>query len=375
MNLSWLCGALNDISIKLIQATIVKEEKITLVNALSAAQARADILIIGGIAEQGNLLNQALKLYFNSSLVDSYSTKPDHNPISPAINFIDNPLDTAPGIWCEHNNKVWITLSGKYNEMQQMMQDTVVPRLQARFQLPAIYHQTIHIVEIDETKLATMLKPWIATLPSYIKLACLPRLGIISLKLTASGKPINQLKQALKEQITYIQSLIAPYIYGYNEDTLETVIAELLKAQGKSIAIAESCSGGYASHLITRVAGSSAYYKGGMIPYHTEAKIALLGVQATTVSQYSAVSKETAIEMAQQVRTKFSTDIGLATTGIAGPTGGSKEKPVGTIWIALADEHTTYTEQLQLGNDRLENIHLTAIYLLNLLRKVLQGIK
>jgi nicotinamide-nucleotide amidase len=123
------------------------------------------------------------------------------------------------------------------------------------------------------------------------------------------------------------------------------------------------------------VAGSSAYYKGGMIPYHTEAKIALLGVQATTVSQYSAVSKETAIEMAQQVRTKFSTDIGLATTGIAGPTGGSKEKPVGTIWIALADEHTTYTEQLQLGNDRLENIHLTAIYLLNLLRKVLQGIK
>jgi nicotinamide-nucleotide amidase len=220
INLSWLCGTLNDISIKVIQATIVKAEKIVLVSALSAAQSRADIILfIGGItAEPDNLLKQSLKFYFNSFLVDRYANKLDHDPISPTFHFIDNPLSKAPGIWCEHNNKVFIGLPGIPNEMQPMMQDTIVPRLQTRFQLLAIYYQTIHTIGIEETKLATMLKPWVKTLPNPIKLVYLPSLGMVRIKLTALGKPINQLKQLLEEQIPYIQSLIGPYIYAYNED-------------------------------------------------------------------------------------------------------------------------------------------------------------
>lgn len=391
-NSQWLSMEFAKIGSKVIQATTVGDEKEAIMDALSAAEQRATIIITtGGLGPtQDDLTKQALVRYFNSPLVlhehaladvqnafqrrGKVPTAADKaQAILPAHStIIRNKLGTAPGMWWERTGKVFVALPGVPDEMKQMMMDTVLPRLKAQFDLPTIYHKTIHTIGIVESRLAEVIKPWMEALPSHTKLAYLPGLGIVKLRLTAVGTHVAQLKQDVEKQVRKLQPWAGPYIYGYDEDTLEEVVGKLLKAQGKTIALAESCSGGYVSQMITRTPGSSAYYQGGIIPYHNAAKMELLGVQATTLEHHGAVSKATAMEMAQYVRTKFKASIGLASTGIAGPGGGSDEKPVGTVWIALADGHTTHTEKLQLGSDRLYNIQLTAIYLLNLLRKVLQ---
>lgn len=390
-NSHWLRTALTKIGSKVIQATTVGDKEQAIIRALSAAEERATIIITtGGLGPtQDDLTKQALVRYLNSSLVlykqaltdiqralqarGKVPTPADRaQAMLPAhSSSIANKLGTAPGMWLEQKDKVLVALPGVPHEMKQMMQDTVLPRLRKHFDLPTIYHKTIHTIGIIESQLATVIKPWVAALPSHIHLAYLPDVGTVQLRLTTVGAHRAQLKQEVEGQVHKLQFWAAPYIYGYDEDTLEEVVGKLLKIRGKTLAIAESCSGGYASQLITRVPGSSVYYQGGIVPYQNTAKRELLGIQEATLVQDGAVSKATVIAMAQQVRAKFQAAIGLASTGIAGPGGGSSAKPVGTVWIALADGHTTYTEQLQLGNDRFHNMQLTALSLLNLLRKVL----
>jgi len=219
--------------------------------------------------------------------------------------------------------------------------------------------------------LAEKIKQWEENLPNNISLAYLPSIGQVKLRLTAKGDDASALKKLVQDQINLVLPIAQKYIYGYDKTSFEEAIGTLLIQKNKSIAFAESCSGGYVQHKITKVRGSSKYFRGGIVPYHNDLKIDMLGVKQETIEQHGAVSEECIIEMANRVREKFNADIGAASSGVAGPDGGTEEKPVGTIWIAYADGKQTVTKKLQLTQNRMLNIELTEISVLNLVRKSL----
>jgi len=256
--------------------------------------------------------------------------------------------------------------------MKNLMKSLVIPKLSAFFQTPVIYHKLIKTVGIGESYLADKIKPWEDSLPKHISLAYLPSVGHVKLRLTAVGDDKEILKQEVQSLIDDLMPMAAKYIYGYDGMTLEKAVGEMLLAKGKTIALAESCSGGYVQHKITSVAGSSAYFQGGVVPYHNDHKINVLGVNPDTLVQFGAVSEECVKEMAEGVRKLFKSDIGAASSGIAGPDGGTEDKPVGTVWIAYADGEQTVAKKLQLTQNRALNIDLTGISVLNLVRKSLK---
>jgi len=262
-------------------------------------------------------------------------------------------------------------MPGVPHEMKHLMKEHVLPKLQEFFQTPVIYHKLIKTVGIGESFLASKIEAWENALPEHISLAYLPSVGHVKLRLTAVGENREQLAQDVQQQIDQLMPLAGKYIYGYDSTTLPEAIGALLKEKGLNIAFAESCSGGYVQHQITTIAGSSDYFQGGLVPYHNDHKINILGVQAETIHAHGAVSEETVSEMAENVRKLFKSDIGAASSGIAGPGGGTADKPVGTVWIAYADGKQTIAKKLQLTKNRKLNIELTNISLLNLVRKSL----
>jgi nicotinamide-nucleotide amidase len=253
--------------------------------------------------------------------------------------------------------------------MKYLMTELVLPELNKRFTSQIIIHRNIMTYGTFESKLAEILVPFESGLPSNIKLAYLPASGIIKLRLTGTDSDYNKLSELINEQVQKLYETIPEFIYGENEDSLEMVIGNLLKSKDKTVATAESCTGGEIAHMLTSVEGSSAYYKGSVIAYANSVKYGLLGVQEPTLAKYGAVSRETVTEMAEGARKLLKTDFAVATSGIAGPDGGTVEKPLGTIWIAVASERDTVTEKRVFGNDRNTNIKRFSLAALNLLRK------
>ena len=284
-----------------------------------------------------------------------------------------NRLGTAPGMWFEKNDTVFASMPGVPIEMQILMDEHVIPRLKTHFQTPVISHRMIKTFGAGETTLAKLIEEWEDNLPENIKLAYLPSWGRVRLRLTGFGDDQKALDTQIQAEIDKVNPLITRYIYGYDDDELENVVGELLIAKGKTIATAESCTGGFLAHLVTKIPGSSRYFEGGIVSYSNAIKVNQLGVQESTLIEHGAVSEATVKEMAEQVRQKYQTDIGVATSGVAGPGGGSPEKPVGTVWIAYADENGTYTKKLQLTSERLLNIKYAANIVMNLVRLQLQG--
>jgi nicotinamide-nucleotide amidase len=236
------------------------------------------------------------------------------------------------------------------------------------FSVPAIVHRIVRTAGIGESFLAGIISSWENSLPSHIKLAYLPGVGGVKLGLTAIGENQSTLKKEIDNLIEAIMPLAGEYVYSVEDENLEEVVGKLLRARRLTISIAESCTGGYVSHLITSVPGSSEYFLGSIIPYAYEIKMRQLGVKPETLEMHGAVSEPTIVEMANLVRAKFNTDIGVATSGIAGPGGATLEKPVGTVWIAYSDKHHTVTRKLQLSKDRMINIQLASMLVLNLIR-------
>ena len=275
-------------------------------------------------------------------------------------------------MWFDKNGAYWMSMPGVPHEMKKLMKDFVLPKLPTLFELPVIYHKVIKTVGIGESWLSDRIQDWENSLPAHIRLAYLPSLGQVRLRLTAFGTDRNLLELEVARQIEQLEPLIDEYIYGYDEDSLESTIGKLLKNSGKTLALAESCTGGYISHLVTSIAGSSAYFNGSVIPYHNRFKESLLSVKAETLSSQGAVSEDTVHEMAGGVRKLFGADFGLASSGIAGPDGGSVEKPVGTVWIACAGDGFSEAKKLQLSQDRMLNIQITGVAVLNLLRNCIR---
>jgi nicotinamide-nucleotide amidase len=387
-NSHWISQELDAVGVRVVRKTTVGDNRTDILTAFEEASKRADlILITGGLGPtQDDLTKPLLAEYFGCEIVEvpeavaavsAYFTRrgremtllntlQGHLPT--CCTYVPNEVGTAPGMWFEQKGCYWMSMPGVPHEMKKLVKDFVLPKLPQVFELPVIYHKLIKTAGIGESWLADLIKDWENALPAHIRLAYLPSLGHVKLRLTAFGTNKEQLQQEVAAQIEVLLPQIEKYVYGYDEETLETALGKLLKNSGKTIALAESCSGGYVSHLITTVPGSSAYFQGAVVPYHNAFKERILGVKSETLSSHGAVSEATVAEMAEGVRALFNSDYGLASSGIAGPDGGTADKPVGTVWIGCAGPEGVETRKLQLTQDRMLNIQLTGVAVLNLFR-------
>jgi nicotinamide-nucleotide amidase len=387
-NSQWMSVALDEAGIKVVRKTTVGDQEPEILTALAEAEQRADIILItGGLGPTSDdLTKPCLAKYFNCELriheealaevTEFFKSRgrelTERNRQQAALpsccTKITNPVGTAPGMWFEKDGKVFVSMPGVPHEMKKMMTERVIPKLRTSFTLPVIHHEIIRTVGIGESILAEKIEAWENGLPSHIKLAYLPNLGEVKLRLTAMGTSRDELKKELAQIKESLIPIAGEYIYGYGEDPLEKVIGNLLRERKLTLSVAESCTGGYLSHLITSVPGSSEYFMGTMIPYAYDIKMRQLGVKPEVLEKHGAVSEPTIVEMANIVRAKFNTDIGVATSGIAGPGGATADKPVGLVWIAYSDKHHTVTKKLLLSKDRMINIRMASVAVLNLIR-------
>jgi nicotinamide-nucleotide amidase len=278
-------------------------------------------------------------------------------------------------MWFDIRNIIYVSMPGVPHEMMPMMENSVLPELKSRFNDKRIFHRTVLTQGIGESFLADKIKTWESSLPSHIRLAYLPSPGTVRLRLSAEGEDETEIKQEVNAQVEKLQTLISDYIYGYDEASLEQLVGELLRKNNATLSTAESCTGGYIAHRITTVPGSSDYYIGSMIAYSNAIKENFLDVPKTLIEKHGAVSEEAVCAMAKSVKEKFKTDYSIAVSGIAGPGGGTEEKPVGTVWLAIAAKEKVFSKRLLLGAKRNRVIMETSLHALNYLRKIILGIE
>jgi nicotinamide-nucleotide amidase len=388
-NAQWMSVALSDAGIKVVRKTTVGDIDSEMMTAFAEAESRVDIVLItGGLGPTNDdRTKPCLARYFNCELAiheealaevttffksrgrELTEVNRQQAALPVCCQKITNAIGTAPGMWFERNGKVFMSMPGVPHEMKRMMTDIVIPKLKQTFATPVIHHKVIRTIGIGESFLADKIKDWEDSLPSHIKLAYLPSLGEVRLRLTSLGDSLETLKAEAEDLTARLHTRVGQFIYGYGEDPIEVVVGRMLTERNQTISVAESCTGGYLSHLITSVPGSSTYFLGSIIPYAYDIKMRELGVRPETLEKFGAVSEETITEMANLVRSRFSTSIGVATSGIAGPGGATPEKPVGTVWIAYSDKHKLVTRKLQLSTDRALNIRMASVAVLNLIRQ------
>ena len=396
-NASWMASEMDSAGFPVQKVTILADNREEILNTFSEAENRSDIVVItGGLGPtKDDITKEALCYYFRTKLVFDqasydnivYIFKDRGFPVTDSNRkqaevpenaiLLLNKLGTAPGMWLEKEKKtgkgitVFISLPGVPYEMKNLIKAEVLPRLMQRFSpLPTI-HKTILTQGIGESFLSDILEVWEKALPSPLHLAYLPQPGIVRLRLSASGADIKRLTKQVDQGVKNLYELIPEYIFGENEETLEEIIGKLLTKRNCTVSTAESCTGGYIAHLITRIPGSSGYYKGSVIAYSNEVKIKEISVQEKSLSAHGTVSEIVATEMVLGIQKKFATDYAIATSGIAGPDGGSLEKPVGTTWIAIATPFSHQAFHYLMGDERERNIRKTALQALNLLRKAI----
>lgn len=395
-NSVWIAQQLNLSGIRVVHMTSVSDEESAIINAMNAAGERADfVFITGGLGPtKDDITKKTFAKYFNTILetdevvlthVKSFFEKRNREVseinkqqalVPKGCTVIYNSSGTAPGMWMKKNNAVFVSMPGVPYEMKEMMSDFILPKIKSENKLPAIYHKTILTQGIGESILAEIISDWEDSLSEKnIKLAYLPQPGIVRLRLSSFGDNFDALKSAIDKETEVLKTLISKYIYGYetfgdNVESIEKIVSDLLRQNKQTVALAESCTGGYIASLFTAIPGSSEIFNGAIVPYQNEIKNELLDVDAAVFKTDGAVSKACVIQMAENARKKFKTDFAIATSGIAGPTGGTADKPVGTVWISIASKEKTIAKQFLFGENRQRNIIMTANSALNLLRKM-----
>jgi nicotinamide-nucleotide amidase len=390
-NAAWIARELNAIGAQLVGKETVGDSEEAIVEALRRGTQRADVVLMtGGLGPtKDDVTKKALSHFYGVGFVFSQET---FNHIDRFLSrlgrvpsglhreqclmpqnalLLRNKMGTAPGMWFDEAGTVVVSMPGVPFEMEYLMQAEVLPRLRERFPGLPIIHQTLLTAGEGESQIAERLRELEENLPNEVKLAYLPDLGLVRLRLTARGPDEALLRALLDREMQKIREVLPDLVFGKERDTLEGVVGALLKQRGWMMATAESCTGGYLAHRITTVPGSSAFFKGSVIAYSNELKVKLLDVRPQTLEAHGAVSEETVVEMVRGALQTLEVDLAVAVSGIAGPDGGSPEKPVGTIWIAVGTRETVRTQKLQLWKDRLKNIQFTAVYALNLIRKFL----
>ncbi|MEJ1223952.1 competence/damage-inducible protein A [Sediminicola sp. 1XM1-17] len=373
-NSAYIANALNQIGVSVYQITSVQDERSHILKALEEAESRVDVIIVtGGLGPtKDDITKLTFCEYFGDTLVESqevlahveelfkkYITTPisDMNRRqalvpSKAI-VLKNAYGTAPGMWIKNHGKVFVSLPGVPFEMKGLVQNEVIPRIVNEFHRPFILHRTLITYGVGESAIAEKIEHWESSLPPFIKLAYLPNLGKVRLRLTAKGTDKEAIAKAVDEEIIKLHAIIGDIIFGEDQNgALEELLGKLLKKKGLTLATAESCTGGAIAERITSVPGASAYFKGSVVSYATEAKINVLQVPNEIINDHSVVSEPVVKAMAENVRQLFKTDFAIATTGNAGPTKGDSDADVGTVFIAVASPSGVYVEKFMMGNHR-----------------------
>ena len=387
-NASWMAAILNKSGIQVKHIVSISDSEDAIREALDTASQRANIILMtGGLGPtKDDITKHVLADYFGSKLIFHEATFEQVKQLFRVRNYEVTPVNrrqaeipenciplhnqhgTAPGMWFEKDDKVYVSMPGVPFEMKGLMADHVIPKLISRFSLPHIYHKTIMTFGMGESRLAEKIEDIEDNLPQHIKLAYLPQPGIVRLRLSASGSDKTKLEGEIQYWCDQIVQRIPDLVFGYDDISMEEVVGQLLTEKGMSLSTAESCTGGYLAHLITSIAGSSAYFKGSIISYSNTVKTEELSVSQDDLEKYGDVSEKVVEQMARGVRKKMRSDYSLSTSGIAGPDGGTEEKPVGTVWIALASEGGVVSTLLHLGEHRGRNIRRSALAALNKLR-------
>ncbi|WP_405565951.1 competence/damage-inducible protein A [Polaribacter sp. Asnod6-C07] len=389
-NSQWIGTELNKIGVSVYQISSIQDDKQHILNALKEAQSRVDIVIItGGLGPtKDDITKYTIAEYFNDSLVLNEDVVDHVKALFQKYNIpfgelnrlqglvptkatvLKNNLGTAPGMWFYENETVFVSLPGVPNEMKGLMEFEVLPKIQKQFKLPSIIHKTILTYGLGESSLAERIEDFENNLPSFIKLAYLPNYGKVRLRLSAKGYDKNLLEKNLQKLIEELYQLIPDIITGIGDDgEIEKTVGDLLKAKGKTIAVAESVTGGAIASTIVSIAGSSAYFKGGFITYSEETKINLLGVNPKTIKTHTVVSAAVAKEMAKRAKEKLQSDYAIAVTGNAGPTTDKTDKNVGVVFIALATDSDIFVEEFNFGKPRGRVIDKTVNTALQMLQK------
>ena len=388
-NSAWMGAELSKSGFDVFRITSVHDKRDDIIYALDESSMEADVVLItGGLGPTSDdITKQTLTDYFGTRLVMNTGVLAVIENMMSRRNFpmnennrrqaevpesctvLENGAGTAPGMWFEKDGTIFISMPGVPNEMKYIMGVHVLPALNKRFTSQVIIHRNIMTYGTFEARLAEILTDFEAALPANIKLAYLPSSGVIKLRLTGTGTDNELLSAGLDKQVANLYKTIPDFIYAQDEESLEMVIGKLLLLKNSSVCTAESCTGGAIAHLITSVPGSSSYYKGSVIAYDNTVKMELLGVSAEMIEKYGAVSEEVAGRMAEGARELLNTGFALATSGIAGPDGGTDSKPVGTLCMAVASANGTVTGKRIFGNDRLTNIKRFSLAALNLLRQ------
>lgn len=391
-NSKWIANQLEETGVKVRQITSISDEKDHIISSLDSALKSSELVILtGGLGPTNDdVTKHALCEFFQDKLVFSSEVFDDIKALfikrNRRINFhneqqamvpaqcqlLRNSIGTAPGMYFEKNRKLVLSLPGVPYEMKHLMLE-FLPFLQQQFQLPYIIHHLVFLRGIVESHLAELIEPWEEALPQVIKLAYLPSIGVIKLRLTARGNDKDLLQYIINEQIENLRNIAGKYFCPYQNIKTEFIVGELLKIYKATLATAESCTGGKIASRITSVAGSSNYFKGAIVAYSADIKMTELGVQSTTIDRNHIVSKKVVVEMAQGVRSKLNVDYGLATSGIAGPSGAEEDLPIGTVCVALATPSNTLAETFYFNGSREEVIDRATEKALLMLKETLEN--
>lgn len=393
-NSAWMGKALNALGIQVSQITSIKDDRDAISAALLAAEQSAAniILITGGLGPtKDDITKHVLCEYFNTKLerneevltkiqdffkargrqmLESNNMQAD---LPKACTVLANELGTASGMWFEKNDTIFVSMPGVPYEMKHLMSEQVLPRIEKKFDLPVIFHKTIMTEGVGESFLVEMIQDWETSLIAEdIKIAYLPSPGQVRVRLTAQGENKATIEKKVLAKAKELHQLIPQHIFGEDDLKMEEALANALKAKGKTVATAESCTGGYIANLLTSKSGSSAFYLGGFVSYDNQVKIETLKVSKESIEEDGAVSKTVVEQMANGARNLLKTDFAIATSGIAGPDGGTEEKPVGTVWIAVASEKGVHSKRFLFEQNRERNIRRSAMAAMSMVLKAVK---
>ncbi|RLD30010.1 MAG: competence/damage-inducible protein A [Bacteroidetes bacterium] len=391
-NSAFIAKELNKIGISVFQITSVQDDKKHILKSLKEAQDNVDIIIVtGGLGPtKDDITKHTIAEYFSDTLVqnkdvlknietlwEKYIKQPlsqinkDQALIPSKSKPLMNRFGSAPGMWIEQQNKTFISLPGVPFEMKALMQNEVLPRLKDKYELPFILHKTLLTYGLGESMLAAKIETWEDNLPDYIKLAYLPNLGKVRLRLSAKGFDEEKIRKEVEKQISIVIPLIQDIYVGFEDEetSIELKIGKQLTQLGKTLSVAESCTGGMIAERITANAGASAYFKGGIVSYATQTKINVLGVSKEFIKKHSVVSTQVAEAMVKGAQKIFDTDFAIAVTGNAGPIKGDSNADVGTVYIAIATSNKVYSKEYHLGNHRLKVVNKAANKAFEMLQK------
>lgn len=387
-NSAWLGQQLHLIGIRVIRRITVPDELEAIVSALHEASLHAPLVIMtGGLGPtKDDITKKAIAAFLQVSMNFHEETWSRIQRIFSRMNravtnghreqcfmpegaqILHNRMGTAPGMWFEHPGGILLSLPGVPYEMKAIMESEALPRFRQLPGLIPILHHTVLTAGLGESEIAQRLEAFEDRLPPHIRLAYLPALGQVKLRLSAYGGQAEALRSDMELFISQLKNLMTPWVFSEGEDTLEATLGRLLNEHHLQMVTAESCTGGFLAHRVTSVPGSSQWYRGSIIAYDNQIKMDQLQVSADILSQFGAVSEQTVLAMLQGCLHQLNGNVGIATSGIAGPDGGTPEKPVGTIWLAVGDSQHPKAIKLQLGKDRLKNIEMTTIHALQQLR-------